>query len=129
MNWDVVLKIVASVLGVIVSLVSMGGVGGYLMKRWAKSVKKNATSQVNAARQEAEARVKTAEAEAGKRIAELESTYAREKLELQQEALRLQQACRDVEIERDRVSAELTAAQKQLTDLESFDGRLWEREV
>jgi cellulose biosynthesis protein BcsQ len=129
MNWDQVLKIVASVLGVVVSLLGMGGVGGYLMKRWVKSVKKNVASQVNAVRQECEARVKMAEAEAGQRIAELESTHAREKLALQQEALRLQQACRELEIERDRVSAELAAAQKQLSDLESFDGRLWERGV
>jgi cellulose biosynthesis protein BcsQ len=129
MNWDEVLKIVASVLGVIVSIVSLGGVGGYLLKRWAKSVKKNAASQVQAVRQEAEARVKTAEAESGKRIAELDSTHARDNLSLQQEVVRLQQLCREREIERDRASGELTAAHKQLAGMESFDGKLWEREV
>jgi cellulose biosynthesis protein BcsQ len=126
MNWDQILKIVVPFLGAVVSLLT---VVGYLIKRWVKSLKKNAASQVSAARFEGEARVKMAEADAGKRIAELESAHAQEKLGIQQETLRLQQACRELEIERDRVYSELTTAQKQLADLESFDGRLWERGV
>jgi cellulose biosynthesis protein BcsQ len=126
MNLDEILKIGIAVLGVIATLITAGG---YLTKRWAKSIKKHAAGQVDSARQQGEARVKTAEAEAGRRVAELETTYAREKLAMQQQDLRLQQTCRELEIERDRVSADLAAAQKQLAVLESFDGRLWERDL
>ncbi len=70
-----------------------------------------------------------ADATAGQRIAELESAHARELLALKQDALGHQEAYRELEIERDRIAGELTAAQKQLSSLESFDGRLWEREL
>lgn len=126
MNWEEVPKVVAAVLGVLTPLI---GVCYYAIKRWAKSVKKHAESEVEAARREAEACVKTAEAEAGKRIADLGTIHAQEMLALQQDDIRLQQTCRALEIERDRVAIELTAAQKQLAVLESFDGRLWERDV
>jgi cellulose biosynthesis protein BcsQ len=129
MTWDDLLKVGGAVAAVITPVAGVAAVIGWLMKKWAKSVRKSANAEIEAERERSEARVKQAEAEAGKRIADLESTYARNTLGLQQETLRLQQACRELEIERDRASSELTAAQKQLADLESFDGRLWERAV
>src|SRR5260221_714754 len=82
MNWEEVPKVVAAVLGVLSPLI---GLCYYLIKRWAKSVKKHADSEVDAARRDAGARVKMAEAEAGKRIADLGTNHAQAMLALQQD--------------------------------------------
>jgi cellulose biosynthesis protein BcsQ len=57
----------------------------------------------------------------------LNARLTNEKYEVQQDLLRAQQTAREAEHERDRLLTELATLQKRLTDLETFDGRLWER--
>lgn len=105
-----------------------------------RSYDKNAKSQIAAYRQKANAYVKQVQATLRSRVAEREATHGREKIALQGKIVHLQQACRDAEaqqaetvrdaeIEQHRTSLELAELQKRWTALESFNGRLWEREL
>jgi cellulose biosynthesis protein BcsQ len=95
---------------------------GFLSYGWVRAVKKASKAKI----QENEAkRAEELEREKGKfyqEIADLRSQLIVETAQLRAEAKEAEQA-------RDRVSSELAALQERMNVLESFDGKLWERDT
>jgi cellulose biosynthesis protein BcsQ len=101
---------------------------GFMAIKWVKSIRKATKAQNEAERQKLAAQLAEHKAEFHGQLAELKSQLTSEKFEIQQDLLRAQQANQHLEQDRERLATELAALQKRLTDLETFDGRLWERE-
>jgi cellulose biosynthesis protein BcsQ len=101
---------------------------GFMAWGWVRSIRKATRALIEAERHRAIAQIAEDKAEYHRQAAETKAQFLNEKVELQQDVLRAQQATQEVDAERDRAVAELVVLQKRLADLESFDGRLWERE-
>src|SRR5947209_6670790 len=100
---------------------------GFMALKWVKAIRKATRAQIEAERQKLAAQLAENKAEYHRALAEQNARLVDEKYELQQDLLAAQQGAREGADECARLTTELNALQKRLSDLESFDGRLWER--
>jgi cellulose biosynthesis protein BcsQ len=100
---------------------------GFLALKWGKSIRRATKAQIEAERQKLAAQLAENKADYHRGLAEQHARLTNEKYETQKDLLAVQRTAQEVAEECARLSAELNALQKRLSDLESFDGRLWER--
>lgn len=122
------------------------GLVGAMAWGWVRSIRRATRAQIKAEEHRLTAEAERMKAEYHRQIAELQTAHAQEQVQWGQQISQLQTRLaqerakqreelleaerrrEQVEREREMAVAELSSLQKRLSDLESFDGRLWERD-
>src|SRR5205814_4391080 len=94
----------------------------FLAYGWVRSIRKASRAQIRAENLRREAEADKERAQFHEQISQLKSEHAEEIMPLRQELM-------EAENEREKLSAALSALQRRLSDLESFDGKLWEQDA
>jgi cellulose biosynthesis protein BcsQ len=102
---------------------------GTLALGWVRSVRKATKAQIRAEDQRRQSETERERAEAQREIAELKSQHAQDLLKLREQTMEAQQSRTESEAEREKLATSHAALQRRLSDLESFDGKLWEQDT
>ena len=89
---------------------------------WVRSIRKATKAQIRAEDHRREAESAKERAEFHCQISELKQQHTEENMRLREQAT-------EAESEREKTSTALAALQQRLSDLESFDGKLWEQDT
>ena len=102
---------------------------GFMALGWVRQMKKHAAAKVKAAREQTRAELEAQKAEMHARLADAERQHAEKTAELHKMVSDLRQWEHAVKVERDKVAGELEGLRTRLAALQSFDGKLWERDL
>lgn len=102
---------------------------GFMAMGWIRSSRNGAKAAVRAAKMEAEAKVEAARSLNEQRLQEREREHAQQTAVLHQQISQLTMADHGVRVELESTRGELSSIKNRIKELESFDGKLWEREL
>ncbi|MHB0961095.1 MAG: ParA family protein [Pirellulaceae bacterium] len=108
--------------GSLAKVVLGAGIVGVMALGWVRSIREEAKAKAQSEEHQREAQVARARSDFDKQIAELKTQHAEEVLRLREQAIQS-------ENERETAATTLEGLQKRLSDLESFDGKLWEQNL
>jgi len=96
---------------------------------WVRSNRKATKAQIQAEQHRREAESEKERAEFHQKMAELKMQHAEEMMRLREQMMEAERGRGEAEGEREKVAAALVLLQRRLSDLESFDGKLWEQDL
>ncbi len=96
---------------------------------WVRAVRKAARAQIAAESHKRSAELERERGEFYRQVAELKAEFAQEGARLREEVREAEHGRDEARRERESLSAQLSSLQERLSALESFDGRLWERDA
>jgi cellulose biosynthesis protein BcsQ len=102
---------------------------GFMAVGWVRSIRKATKAQVRAEEHRRAAEAEKERAEFYRQMSELKSQHAEEVLRLREQVMEAERCRGEAESEREKLAAALASVQQRLSDLESFDGKLWEQEA
>jgi len=131
MNWDWIEKI-PEVLHLSWSDVAKVCIGaflvGFMAYGWVRSIRKVTKAQIAAENHRREAEVERDRADFHRQVSELKSNHSEELLAVRGQLMEAKRLQDEAENERAKMATGLAALQRRLSDLESFDGKLWEQD-
>lgn len=96
---------------------------------WVRSIRKATKAQNKAEDLRRSADSAKEQAEFHSKIADLKSQHTTEILRLREQVMEAERGRSEAEAEREKMTATVAAMQRRLSDLESFDGKLWEQDM
>ena len=95
---------------------------------WVRAIRKATKAQIAAEDHRREAEFEKERAEFHREISQLKSQHAEELMRQREQVMEATRAQNEAESEREKMATALAALQRRLSDLESFDGKLWEQD-
>jgi cellulose biosynthesis protein BcsQ len=95
---------------------------------WVRSTRKTTKAQIQAERHRREAESEKERAEFHQQVAELKTQHAEDVVRLREQVMEAERGREAAEGDREKMAAALEPLQRRLSDLESFDGKLWEQD-
>ncbi len=102
---------------------------GFMALGWVRSMRKATKAQIRAEDHRRAAEAEKERAEFAGKLSDMRSQHAEEVLRLREQAMEAEHVRDLAESERERTATALEALQRRLSDLESFDGKLWEQDT
>jgi cellulose biosynthesis protein BcsQ len=95
---------------------------------WVQSIRKMTKAQIRAEKHQMEAELEKERAKFHQKVAELKTLHTEEILSLRVQMMEAERCREAAQGEREKMAAALEPLQRRLSDLESFDGKLWEQD-
>lgn len=95
---------------------------------WVRSIRKMTKVQIRAEQHRLEAESEKERAKFHQEVAELKTQHAEVVLSLREQMMEAERCREAAEGDREKMAAALEPLQRRLSDLESFDGKLWEQD-
>jgi cellulose biosynthesis protein BcsQ len=102
---------------------------GFMALGWVRSIRKATKAQTKAEDHRRAAEAEKERAEFHRQVSELKSQHVGEVLRLREQVMEAERGRAEAEAEREKVTTSLAALQQRLSDLEKFDGKLWEQDT
>ena len=102
---------------------------GFMAWGWVRSARKSTKAQIRAEELRREAESAKERAEFHGIVADLKTQHSEEVMRLREQLMEAERSQSIAESEREKVTTALAALQQRLSDLESFDGKLWEQDA
>jgi cellulose biosynthesis protein BcsQ len=101
---------------------------GFMAFSWVRSIRKATKAQIAAENHRRAAEAEKERADFYRQISQLKSEHSEELLSVKSQLMEAKSTQDEAENERAKMATALAALQRRLSDLESFDGKLWEQD-